>query len=279
MASKTSNTERPIAMETETTVIPRIPQEVVDEILDYLALDSDSKSLRPCALVSKPWVPSCRRHLFHTIVFTSKAAAGWLKMFPDPEESPVNYVRDLRFALGAHSGAPRKFFEYIPCFTNVERMAWLGHGRFRLSWIPLLGKLPQSLTSLTIETDTATLTQIQDILVQLPKLNDLSLSVFLGMAERNALPGMGTVLRGRFGGKLRLFNGHADRDVINMLLEVPTGLHFTEVHVRGTHESFLSTVRLTEVCGRTLVRLSYAVSILGKHHPRSSQCWRAKCCR
>jgi hypothetical protein len=158
-------------------------------------------------------------------------------------------------------------------------MDWLGHGRFRLSWIPLLGRLPQSLTSLTIETDTVTLTQIRDILVQLPKLDDLSLSGFLGMAERNALPGMGTVPRGRFGGQLRLVNGHADRDVMNMLLEVPTGLHFTEVHVRGTHESFLSTVRLTEACGRTLVTLSYAVSIVGKSHPWSSQRWRAKCCR
>jgi hypothetical protein len=66
-----------------------------------------------------------------------------------------------------------------------------------------------------------------------------------------------------------------------MLLEVPTGLHFTELHIRGTHESFLPTVRLAEACCKTLVKLSYTVSIHGKSPLFSwlGRFWRAGCYR
>jgi len=45
-----------------------------------------------------------------------------------------------------------------------------------------------------------------------------------------------------------------------MLLEIPTGLHFTEVQVLSTHECLLSTVMLAEACFQTLVKLAYTVS-------------------
>jgi hypothetical protein len=267
MGSKTSKAKRPASVKAKTVVAPRTPQDLIDEVLDHLATDSDFKSLRSCALVSKSWVPSCRRHLFHTILFNSRSTARWVKTFPVPGESPAHYVRDLCFSLWGYSGAPQKVFDHVPWFINVEKMAWLGHGGFRSPWILSLGRLPQSLTSLTIETDPVTIVQIRDILAQLPNLDNLSLVGFIDAVERRALPGIGTVLRGRFGGRLRLVNGYAEECVMNMLLEVPTGLHFTELHVRGVHESFLSTVRLAEACGKTLVKLSYTVSFNGKYRP------------
>ncbi|KAF9478356.1 hypothetical protein BDN70DRAFT_895767 [Pholiota conissans] len=42
-----------------------LPQELVDHILDYLA--DDHATLRACARVSQPWLPSSRRHLFAKI--------------------------------------------------------------------------------------------------------------------------------------------------------------------------------------------------------------------
>ena len=143
----------------------------------------------------------------------------------------------------------------------------MGLGRF----LPSLGRLPQSVTSLTIDADTVTLTQIRDILMQLPNLDNLSLSGSLTKVDRNTLPGMGTVLRGRFKGRLRLFGGQADEDVVNMLLEVPAGLHFTEVHICDKHEGFLSIVKLVEACSKTLVKLSYTISVHGKSHPFPAQ--------
>jgi hypothetical protein len=267
MGSKTSKAKRPASVKAKTVVAPRTPQDLIDEVLDHLATDSDFKSLRSCALVSKSWVPSCRRHLFHTILFNSRSTARWVKTFPVPGESPAHYVRDLCFSLWGYSGAPQKVFDHVPWFINVEKMAWLGHGGFRSPWILSLGRLPQSLTSLTIETDPVTIVQIRDILAQLPNLDNLSLVGFRETVERRARSGMGTVPRGRFGGQLRLVNDYADKDVMDMLLEAPTGLHFTDVHVCGTHKNFLSAVSLAEACGNTLIRLSYTVSILGKYRP------------
>ena len=140
MGSKSSKTKRPTPIETKTTVVPmvseipqgsRIPYEIIDEILDHLVAGSVSrdeytrsltqKSLRSCSLASKSWVPLCRRHLFHTIVFTVIDIAKWLKMFPVPEESPTNYVRDFYFWLGGDHYAPEEFFKHTPWFTNAKK--------------------------------------------------------------------------------------------------------------------------------------------------------------
>ena len=96
-------------------------------------------------------------------------------------------------------------------------------------------------------------------MAQLPNLDELLLSGPLDAIERRGLPGIGTVLRGRFGGKLLLTEGHADEGVINMLLEIPSGLRFTEVQIHCTHECLLPVVRLAEACNKTLVKLSYSV--------------------
>ncbi|KAF9645582.1 hypothetical protein BDM02DRAFT_3119985 [Thelephora ganbajun] len=263
MGSKTSKAKRIASVDTKTVaapVVPRVPQEIVDEIMDHLATDSDSRSLRSCSLVSKSWVPSCQRHLFHTILFTSRDTERWVKKFPLPEQSPAHHVRDLGFSLG---GYHERFFEHIPWFRNVKKMTLLEHG-FQSRWISSFGtpgRLPQCATSLILTADTVTLLQIRDVMMQLPNLNDLSLSGSFVVTDRNTLRGIGTVLRGKFGGQLQLLRRHANADIMNMLLEVPTGLHFTEVHIRPINESLLSTVRLAEACDKTLVKLTYAVAI------------------
>ena len=105
MGSNTSKTELRTSVKTESVVVPiapRIPPEIVNEILGHL--DTDWKSLRSCSLVSKSWVPSCRRHIFHTTVIGLEGTARWLKRFPVPEESPARHVRDLHFTFEAYRG-------------------------------------------------------------------------------------------------------------------------------------------------------------------------------
>lgn len=125
-----------------------------------------------------------------------------------------------------------------------------------------LGTFPQSVTSLTVNAGmTIDALQIHNILAQLPNLNDISLSGSLSAMNRNKLSGIGAALTGSFRGRLRLLERHADADVMNMLLEVPTGLHFTQVEVLGVHDCLISTVRLVEACERTLVKLTYSVDV------------------
>lgn len=271
MGSNPSKAKRPTPTTETDTTHPRIPQDIVDEILNHLATDSDFDTLRSCALVSKSWVQSCRRYLFHTAVFTPRDMYKWLKRFPVPEESPARLVRDLSFQVGvlssrrstrARDAVPRRFFEYTPSFTNVKRVALLGPGGFQLSRMPSSWRLPQSATSLIVGTKTFTLAEIWDVLSQLPNLDDLSLSGYLeaGSVRR----GVGSALRGRFGGRLRLLDGSANVDVMEMLLEIPSGLHFTHVEIRCRRTRLLSTVRLVEACSETLVRFSYTVNFHGQ---------------
>ena len=269
MDSKTSEAE----YSTPLAIVPRFPQEIVDWILDHLA--TDSRSLRSCALVSKSWVPSCQRHLFNTIAFTPENIPRWLKTFPVPGGNPARHVRELALLVGGYLSAPESFSKHTPWFTNVKRMFLylLGRGGFQSSRGPLVLRLPQSVTSLTINANNDTLVRIWDILVQLPNLDDLKLSGSLAAVGRGPFPGIETALGWRFGGQLQLSEGLAHEDVMNMLLEIPTGLHFTEVKVHGTRDCLLSTARLAEACGETLVKLSNTVCFRCKSHPLSWPSW------
>ena len=111
-------------------------------------------------------------------------------------------------------------------------------------------------------------------MVHLPNLDNLSLSGSPIRVDRSVLLGTGTTLRGRFGGKLMLRDGCARKDVVDMLLGIPTGLYFTEVDIRCKPQCLLSTVRIVEACGNALVKLSYTITLHGKSHPsRSSWLW------
>lgn len=261
MGSKLSKAKHPIPVKAKTATIPRIPQEIVDEILAHLA--ADFGSLRSCALVSRSWVPSCRRHLFHTITFTSRETYRWLEIFPVPEQSPAHHIRRLGFWTGlAYEGVPAKFFEYTPWFTNAKVLTLSGFVGFQPSQMSLSWRFPKSVTSLIVRTGVIDLPRIWDIMALLPNLDDLSLSGDL--TDSRAPAGVGTTLSGKFGGRLELLDGIARKDVMSTLLEVPTGLHFTEIGIRCVHKCLLPTIGLVEACGRTLVKLSYTDDFHGK---------------
>jgi len=259
-------------------IIPIIPHDIINEILDHLA--TDSRSLRAFALVSKAWVQPCQRHLFHIASFTPTNACKWLEIFPMQEKSPAHHVRDLCLEIGQFTRIPEVFFECIPWFTDVDRMYFpgyggvpLGYGGFSPLWEPSLWKLPRSVTSLTIDTGAVTLVQVRDIMAQLPNLDDLVLSHFAGEGGRQ-LEGIGTVLKGRFGGRLVLSGACACEDIINMLLEIPSGLRFSELEIRFTREHlYSSAVRLAEACSKTLTKLSHMVSLVRKSYHFPSSGW------
>ena len=289
MGSKPSKARRqttPVATEAATVPMvsktpqdPKIPNEIIDEILNHLIANSGSwndppvqRSLRSCSLVSKSWVPSCRRHLFHIIIFTSRKIARWLETFPVPEESPAYYVKDLRFSLSA----PEEFFQHTPWFTNAEKMTMRTDlaVTFPSLGISLFARLPQSVKSLAIKADDSDidLMQTRDIMAYLPNLNDLILSgtVVARSEYGKALPGLGTTLRGRFCGEFRIMDGHISEYLVNMLLEVPTGLHFTKLYVHADHPCLFWTMRLAEACCKTLVNFLYSCLKKSKSHPFQS---------
>ena len=146
----------------------------------------------------------------------------------------------------------------------------LAYGGFLSSPEPSHWKLPSSVTSLTIKTAVVTLVQVRDIMAQLPNLNDLAVSASLAEVDRGELLGIGTVLEGRFSGRLALSGSSADEKVIDMLLEIPSGLRFAELETHSPHHPLpSSTVRLAEACRKTLVKLSHTDDYWGKSYPFS----------
>ena len=260
MGSKPSKARRPISTRTKAVNIPIIPHDIIDEILDHLAADSGSRSLRACALVSKSWAQSCRRLIFHTAFATSRSMYNWFKIFLVPEESPACYIQDLRICIGGDGRAPEKFFEHTSCFTGVQTLHFFGYGILTSLRRPSFWKPPQSVTSLAVDTCVVTLT------AQLPNLDGLSLSGS-PIAVNGVSPGIGTVLRGRFNGKLILRGGYAGPDIMNMLLDIPSGLHFTEMRIYCPRDYLHLAVRLTEACGKTLTKLSHTATIHCKSYP------------
>lgn len=235
---------------------PRVPQEIVDEVVGHLA--TDSSTLESCSLVSKSWISSCRRHLFHTIRFSPLYVRRWLRTFPEPQESPAHHVRQLRFLIPR--GIPEEFSKWVPHFTNVKKVFVRGFGQPLWLGSPLFARLPRSVTSLEIE-GRADLVEVRDVMTQLPYLDDLSLSDNLATVDRSVLPGIGAVLRSGFHGRLELHRGCAHEDVVNMLLEVPAGLHFTELYVVAQGECLLLAARLAEACCETLAKLRYTATL------------------
>ena len=128
-------------------------------------------------------------------------------------------------------------------------------------WEPAFWKLPTFVTSLAINTNVVTLVQVRDIMAQLPNLDDLAVYGTLANEDGRTLSGIGTVLKGRFSGRLMLHYPCAGEDVTKMLSEIPSGLCFAKLNIFCTRNSLHSlAVRLAEVCGKTLIKLSHTVS-------------------
>jgi len=267
-----SKTEGPAPVEVKAIIVPRIPLDIIDEILNHLpAGEAGSGSLQACSLVSKSWIPSCRQHLFRVVNFTSKTMVNrWLIAFPVPEQSPAHHVRRLGIWLEAPGWVPEEFFEHTPWFTNVRSIYLSGRGMAPKLHIPSHWRLPESVTSLTVGYCRVTLVELRGIMARLPNLDNLALPALHIPPGRRELPGIGTVLKGRVGGKLILHNIRCDsKGIMNMLLEVPTGLRFTEVEIDCARGCLPSVVTLVEACCKTIVKLSHKVTLHGKSHPFS----------
>lgn len=97
--------------------------------------------------------------------------------------------------------------------------------------------------------------------MRLPNLDDVSLSLA-------GVSGIVTIRKGRFLGELTRHDGFVDEDVVNMLLEIPSGLHSTEAETRRTARRHPQlAARPAEACGETLVKLLSAATFDCTSHP------------
>ena len=234
---------------------PRLPQELLDEIIGHLA--DDSASLRLCLMAARAFVPSCRRHLFRRVVFRPHNLPTWKTTFPNPAISPAAYTREMRIHLAPDG--PTQLAEYMPYFSNVREMTLIGGRCENGDWIPSIGALPTSVRSLTMKFASITNAQVLEIMDQLPNLDDLSLCAFKGTGLSAEA---GEILRGRFRGKLDLLlveDFHAG--IVRSLLKAPEGLGFKSIRALcNTEDDFTVYVDLVASCRDALTNLDISVS-------------------
>ena len=167
-----------------TIIIPvclRLLPELLDQVVDSLCDSRDA--LKNCCLISKPWIPHARKHLFAKIQFrTTKDLELWKATFPDPSTSLAHYTKDLFIgfsqvvtAVGIGEGY------WVLAFSRVVhlKMDIPAAGFFEqtsISLVPFHGFSPV-LRSLRVESTALTPSQIFDLLSLLPLLEDLSVTV------------------------------------------------------------------------------------------------------
>jgi hypothetical protein len=244
---------------TQTAGHPRLPHELFDEILDHLA--KDTRTLQSCSLVAKSWIYPSRRHLFNTLFLTATDVTKWKKTFPNPEGSPAGHVRDLSFCF-IQSDVPIDFADRIPYFSNVRGLTLIGRVATEPSFITALGQLPPTTRSVDITFSKLLPTHIVSVIQQLPNLENLSL---MSAEWDGAIPaGTGKLIQSRLNGKLRLRRKFAHSDILNMLMEVPTGPQFAEVEIRdASMNCFPAALRLVRACQDTLTKLHFSTIVQG----------------
>jgi len=237
---------------------PRLPQELLDEIMDHLA--GDSISLRSCSTAARAFVPSCRCHLFSRVVFRPHNLPTWKIVFPNPSTSPATYTREMCIHLAPD--APIQFAEYMPHFSNVRNLTLIGGRCDDREWISSIGRLPISIRSLTMKFVAVTKSQVLEIMEQLPDLNDFSLCTFQG----GGFPaGTGEVLKGRYSGRLELLlMGDFHASIVRSLLETPGGLAFKSMKLFcNAEDDFSVYADLVTACQDTLSYVDISVSAEG----------------
>ena len=94
---------------------PVLPPELLDHIVDLLHDDVDT--LRNCCLVSKPWIPGTRKHLFATVQFpSSKTLQAWKDVFLNASTSPARYTKSFVMTYPSDVGEG----EWIPTFSRIK---------------------------------------------------------------------------------------------------------------------------------------------------------------
>lgn len=113
-----------------------LPQEIVDKIVDEIALDEcgdvrdQARNMKMFSLISSKWLHRSRRHLFQTMEFTSDNFKTWCKTVRPGVDGPSPHITHLRYRASwpevERKVGPLKGFarspSHISAFTNLRTL-------------------------------------------------------------------------------------------------------------------------------------------------------------
>ena len=175
---------------------PHLPAEMLDHVVDLL---HDTKhTLENCCLVSKPWIPRTREHLFVSIGFHTEAELeSWKERFPDPPMFPARYAKTLTVDC-PHivTAADGKAGGRITGFSNVVHLEVSGRKmRTNESGIPLrpFHGFSPVIKSLRVDFLVLLPSQVFDLILSFPYLEDLTVIAYTSIDEDDGPAGSPTV--------------------------------------------------------------------------------------
>ena len=216
-------------------------------------MHDDITTLKTCCIVSKSWIPRTRKHLFARVEFHASRSQVelWKKTFPDPSNSPAHrtrhlYIRGLSFTTSTDA----EVGDWIRTFQNVVRLdlEWLGPMNHKITLAPFHGLSP-ALRSLRL---IATPMEVLDLICSFPLFEDLALIALSQGGDVWNTPSTSPKLTGSL--ELRAIGGI--RSAARRLLNLPNGLHFTEITVACLDEDVESTTQLVSRCSGNLESFS-----------------------
>ena len=247
-------------------VLPHLPPEIVDGIIDLLR--GDKETLKQCSLVSKQWVPCCRRYLFDAVEITSfENLEGWKKTFPESAESPACYARSLRVdpthlvtAGGGVDGDLIKSFTRVVQLKLWNNVPWSRKSIPNATFAPFRTHALSSVKSLILGFAAVSSSEVLDLICSLPHLEDLEIDtaniVIDDVISRSSTspPLTGTLTLNRGGDQ-----------VANLLKSAPGGLRFRKIILGPYAGERLKRVKdLVVRCSDTLECIEIRRPVLGE---------------
>ena len=254
-------------------VVPYLPVELVDEIIDGLA--GDTKSLLSCSLVSFSWVHRSRCHLFADLKLHSLPAfRSW---FFTGLKSTSNHVRSLDLSQDDElkwivPDSLSEIYNEFSAFRNVESLSITNLDLTLFdehSLTHFFDHFSGTLTSLSVKGLTVHPDTLLFFLCMFPKLDDLKLDhVEMGKAT---VPFRQPTVTPRFRGKLALSNIKCNgTSLLAPFLDPPIPLAFEDVCVTDSRfENPQPLKDLFAACQETMKKIKVSKIFLGESSLRS----------
>ena len=254
-----------------------LPREIVDSIIDLL--HDDRKALKGCSLISTPWVPRTRKHLFNEVKFDSPSRlSAWKETFPDSAKSPAHHARSLIVrGAGVATAKDGEKGGWIRSFTGVVRFDVSTESDSRepeSNFLAPFHSFTPVLRSLRVSPSPVPLSKVFAFICSFPSLEDLHI------VDEESYHGSGDgdddaadfqpATSPAFTGTLVLFDSLSNA-IRHRLLTLPGGLHFQKISWSAYYpETDLQpdlVMAFVKRCSNTLECIDIDIWLPGKSHP------------
>ena len=244
-----------------------LPPEILDLIIDQL--HDEPATLKSCCVVSKPWIPRTRRHLFARVEFDAleHLIESWMKIFPDPSNSPAHHTRSLSIrSFPAVTTADADVAIWVRTFRNVVDvhfgdLIWTGQHD---PLTPFYG-FSHTVRSLRL---TSTTFGVFNLICSFPLLEDLALVSLRPEIDTDG--GRAPLTSPKLTGSLELSVVRGIRSAVRRLLDFPDGLRFSKVEVCCHRVGFEPVADLVSKCSGSLESLNIYSLAMGTPVPSTS---------